>query len=141
MSEASKDEIVTAKLLHTAVLTRLSGISTSDVDPIPDKLYLHVSGNVEWSPWSGHAWGTATVTTDKKGKHKYKVDKLKLRIVMNTPEKQDKTESKKNASKVDNDVVWTVVPIPQQDRGPHSVFTATATDERFGTWSTKTTVY
>jgi hypothetical protein len=107
---------------------------------LPATLYLHVDGNVEWSLFTGHAWGRAKVSTDPDGAQPFEVDNLKLQIIMDTPEQQNKTNEGHHVEHVDNDVVYgsTFNPIFS---GPHSVFVATATHSGFGTWSNSTSVY
>ena len=106
----------------------------------PPSLYLHVDGHVEWSVLHGHAWGRASVSSDPGGQNAYQVQNLSLHITMDTPERQDRTEGGNNAAIVDGSVVWAstggAIFI-----GPHSVFTATATDPTYGTWSNTATVY
>lgn len=106
----------------------------------PSTLYLHVDGHVEWSFFHGHAWGRASVSSDPGGQNAYQVQNLSLHITMDTPERQDRTERGNNAAIVDGSVEWASTG-GGVFSGPHSVFTATASDPTYGTWSNTTTVY
>jgi hypothetical protein len=102
-------------------------------------LYLHVDGHVEWSVVHAHAWGRGSVSSDPGGGTPFNIADVKLRILMNTPEQQDKTTDALNASYVDNDVVWASTnPIFS---GPHTTFIAQLIDPRYKTVSAITTVY
>lgn len=108
-------------------------------EALPEALYLHVDGNVEWSVFNGHAWGRASVSSDPAGNSPYPVARLRLRIIMNTPQQQNSTTGSDNASMHDNDVVWAGAnPILS---GPHTTFDAYAEDPRYGSWSNSGSVY
>lgn len=141
MNESDKTDIIKAAAFRTIkrLMLKSSDESVKFIDR-PSTLYLHVSGNVEWTILSGHAWGRVSVSTDAGGADLYPVASLKLQIVMDTPEQQNRTIEANNATSVDNDVKYgsTFNPIFS---GPHSLFVATASDPSYGTWSASTTVY
>jgi hypothetical protein len=106
---------------------------------IPATLYLHVDGHVEWSTFHAHGWGRGSVSTDPGGGSPYNIANVILRIMMNTPEPQDRITNAPNASYVDNDVVWASTnPIFS---GPHTTFIAELVDPHYQTVSAITTVY
>lgn len=141
MSGSQSDEKIKAKVSQVIVLRRSAEhAAAASTDAVPDTLYLHVSGNVEWSFFSGHAWGTASVSRDRAGRRRYRVARLELRIEMRTPETQRQTQTGRNSSKVDGDVVWYSTG-GGQTSGPRSIFRATASDPNYGTWSTSCSVY
>lgn len=100
---------------------------------MPNTLFIHVDGHVDWSVFSGHAWGRASVSSDPDGNVPYPVEHLRLRIIMHTPEQQFKITQADSASVCDNDVVWAgASPIFS---GPNTSFDAYADDPTYGSWA------
>lgn len=140
----TKERIREPKILSTHTRTIVWRVSDSVKKRLislglPPTLYLHVSGNVEWTIFSGHAWGRASVSSDPGGGQPYAVQQVCLRIVMNTPDQQNSQTCANNAAQNDNDVKW--VGTSPIFAGPHSLFVATATDPNYGTWSASCEVY
>jgi hypothetical protein len=106
---------------------------------LPAELWIHVQGNAEWEGFRGHAWGTASVSTDKANTNPFPVDTLRLRIIMQTPDTQNKEDSGQHIASIDNSVEW--VGTTPMFSGPHSDFYASANHPGYGNFSTHTSVY